>query len=85
MSRQYTPREPKKAKMCSPSVTGEVEAFVGTDLSDPGFFYGIDLRAAYRPRQDVEIFLGLAHGRSFGRSGDAQNSTTIEVGATLRW
>jgi hypothetical protein len=62
----------------------EAEAYLGTDLQDPGVFVGGTAGLAWRPETDLELRLAVSHGIDFGYE-DGSSATRLNLSLTLRW
>lgn len=65
-------------------LTAQVQPFLGYELHEGEVQGGVGVRLAYRPRDAVEVRLGLDWGRARGRS-ETSDATSFQLAVTLRW
>jgi tetratricopeptide (TPR) repeat protein len=63
----------------------EIEAYLGTDLADPGLFAGGLLGITWRPREEFDVRLRGTYGQAFARTDGEEGATSLELTFTIRW
>ncbi|MGQ0613481.1 MAG: tetratricopeptide repeat protein [Planctomycetaceae bacterium] len=62
-----------------------LEAYAGTDLSQGGLLWGIDVGVTYRPSQNLELFFGGAFGQALGRANPDEQAAGARLFLVWRW